>query len=38
MYLWNIKALKQELAANTLTEPQLFVYFLAMLTLDTLVY
>lgn len=38
MYLWNIKALKKELAANTLTESQVFAYFLTMLTLDTLVY
>jgi hypothetical protein len=38
MYIWNIKALKKELAANTLTEPQLFVYFLAMLTLETLMF
>lgn len=38
MYLWNIKALKKELVTNRLTEPQLFSYFLAMLTLDTLMY
>ncbi len=38
MYIWNIKALKKELAANTLTEPQLFIYFLAMLTLETLIF
>lgn len=38
MYIWNIKALKKELAANTLTESQVFAYFLTLLTLDTLVY
>lgn len=38
MYLWNIKALKKELVANTLTEAQVFGYFLAMLTLDTSMY
>jgi hypothetical protein len=38
MYIWNIKALKKELAANTLTESQVFAYFLAMLTLETLLY
>ena len=38
MYLWNIKALKKELTADVLTEPQVFAYFLAMLTLDTLFY
>jgi uncharacterized membrane-anchored protein YitT (DUF2179 family) len=38
MYIWNIKALKKELAANTLTESQVFVYFLTMLTLDTLMF
>lgn len=38
MYLWKIKALKKELAANALTESQVFAYFLAMLTLDTLMF
>ena len=38
MYLWKIKTLKKDLVANRLTEPQLFSYFLAMLTLDILVY
>ena len=38
MYIWNIKALKKELAANTLTESQVFAYFLTLLALDTLVY
>lgn len=38
MYIWNIKALKKELAANTLTEAQVFSYFLVMLTLDTLMF
>ena len=38
MYFWNIKALKNELAANTLTESQVFAYFLAMLTLETLMF
>jgi hypothetical protein len=36
MYIWNIKALKKELAANALTESQVFAYFLAVLTLETL--
>ncbi len=38
MYFWNIKALKKELVANTLTESQVFAYFLTMLTLNALVY
>ena len=38
MYFWNIKALKKELVANTLTESQVFAYFLTMLTLDTSMY
>ena len=38
MYLWNIKALKAELAADTVTEPQVFIYFLAVLTLETVLY
>jgi len=38
MYIWNIKALRKELAANTLTEAQVFSYFLVMLTLDTLMF
>ncbi len=38
MYIWNIKALKKELTANTLTESQVFAYFVAMLTLDTLMF
>lgn len=38
MYIWNIRALKKELAASTLTESQVFAYFLAMLTLDTLMF
>ena len=38
MYFWNIKALKKELVANALTESQVFVYFLAVLTLETVTY
>jgi hypothetical protein len=38
MYIWNIKALKKELAANALTESQVFAYFLAVLTLETVTY
>jgi len=38
MYIWNIKALKKELAANALTESQVFAYFLAVLTLETLTF
>ena len=38
MHIWNIKALKKELAANALTESQVFAYFLAVLTLETLLY
>lgn len=38
MYFWNIKALKKELVANTLTESQVFAYFLTMLALNVLVY
>jgi hypothetical protein len=38
MYIWNIKALKKELIANMLTESQVFAYFLAVLTLDTLLF
>jgi hypothetical protein len=38
MYIWNIKALKKELTANVLTEPQVFAYFLAVLTLETVTY
>jgi hypothetical protein len=36
MYLWNIRALKKGLVTNALTESQVFAYFLAVLTLDTL--
>lgn len=38
MYLWDIKALKKKLVARSLTEAQVFAYFFAVLTLDTLVY
>jgi len=38
MYYWNIKALKKELVANALTESQVFAYFLAVLTLETLTF
>ena len=38
MYLWDIKALKKNLVAQSLTEAQVFAYFLAVLTLDTLIY
>ena len=38
MYFWNIKALKKELVANTLTESQVFAYFLTMLALNVIVY
>ena len=38
MYIWNIKALKKELVANALTESQVFAYFLAVLTLETLTF
>ncbi len=38
MYIWNIKELKKELAATALTESQLFAYFLAVLTLETLMF
>jgi hypothetical protein len=38
MYIWNIKALKKELVANVLTESQVFAYFLAVLTLETLMF
>lgn len=38
MYIWNIKALKKELVANALTESQVFAYFLAVLTLETLMF
>lgn len=38
MYLWDIKALKKKLVTQSLTEAQVFTYFLAVLTLDTLMY
>ena len=38
MYLWDIKALKKKLVAHSLTEAQVFAYFLVVLTLDTLLY
>ena len=38
MYFWNIKALKKELVANALTESQVFAYFLAVLTLETVTF
>jgi len=38
MYFWNIKALKKELVANVLTESQVFAYFLAVLTLETVTF
>jgi len=38
MYFWNIKALKKELVADVLSESQVFSYFLAVLTLDTLLF
>lgn len=38
MYLWDIKSLKKKLVARSLTEAQVFAYFFAVLTLDTLVY
>ena len=38
MYLWDIKALKKKLVTQSLTEAQVFAYFLAVLTLDTLMY
>ena len=38
MYLWDIKALKKKLSTQALTEGQTFAYFLAVLTLDTLMY
>lgn len=36
MYLWNIKALKKNLRTQALTEAQIFWYFFAVLTLETL--
>ena len=38
MYFWNIKALKKVLVANALTESQVFAYFLAVLTLETVTF
>lgn len=38
MYFWNIKALKKDLAINALSEPKVFFYFLAVLSLNTLLF
>ena len=38
MYFWGIKALKKKLRTQTLTEGQTFAYFLAVLTLETLLF
>lgn len=38
MYLWDVKTLKKKLSTQALTEAQTFTYFLAVLTLETVLF